>query len=99
MAGFAQHTRIRARPGKGDELLAKFVEAADLQHHNPACELTLVSESPDDADVVYLTEVWASAEDHERARNSPEVQAWAKGMPELVDGPPETTRLDPVALR
>src|SRR3954469_25382871 len=99
MAGFAQHTRIRARPGKRDELLAKFVEAADMQHHNPACELSLVSSSPDDPDAVFLTEVWASEADWEEARNTPEVQSWAKAMPELVDGPPDTTRLDPAALR
>ena len=99
MASFGQHTRIRARPGKHHELLAKFVEAADLQQDNPACELSLVSTSPDEPDVVFLTEVWASAEDWEQARESPEVKAWAEDMPELVDGPPDTTRLDPVAQR
>jgi quinol monooxygenase YgiN len=99
MAKFGQHTRIRAKPGKGEALVAKFVEAAEMQRDNPACDLTLVSAAPDDPDVVFLTEVWASEEEHERARTSPEVQAWAKDMPELVDGPPETTPLDPVAIR
>ncbi len=99
MARFGQHTKIRARPGKRDALLAKFTEAAEMQHENPACELTLVCASPDDPDVVFLTEVWASEEEHERARTSPEVQAWAKDMPELVDGPRDSTRLDPRALR
>jgi quinol monooxygenase YgiN len=99
VAGFGQHTRIRARPGKHPELLAKFVEAAEMQQDNPACELTLVSTSPEDPDVVFLTEVWTSAEEHERARTSAEVQAWAKDMPELVDGPPDTTRLDPAVIR
>jgi quinol monooxygenase YgiN len=98
MARFAQHTRIRARLGKREELIAKFTEAGELQHHNPACELTLVSASPDDPDVVFLTEVWTSAEEHERARQSPEVQAWAQGMPELVEGPPDSARLDPRSL-
>ena len=90
---FAQHTRLRARPGKRDALAAKFLEAAELQAENPACELSLVSRSPDDEDVVFLTEVWASAEEHERARNSDAVQAWARDMPTLVAGPPETTPL------
>jgi quinol monooxygenase YgiN len=99
MARFAQHSRIRAKAGKGEALAAKFVEAADMQRDNPACELTLVSVSPDEPDVVFLTEVWASEADHERARNSSEVQAWAKEMPELVDGPPEITPLDPLAIR
>jgi quinol monooxygenase YgiN len=99
VARFGQHTRILARAGKRDALLAKFTEAAEMQAGNPACELTLVSGSPDDPDVVFLTEVWTSEDEHERARTSPEVQAWAKDMPELVDGPPDTTRLDPRALR
>jgi quinol monooxygenase YgiN len=75
------------------------VEAADMQRDNPACELSLVSTSPDDPGAVFLTEVWATEGDWEDARNTPEVQAWATAMPELVDGPPHTTRLDPAALR
>jgi quinol monooxygenase YgiN len=94
MTRFAQHTRIRARPGKREELIAKFLEAAEMQRDNPANELTLVSSSPEDEDVVYLTEVWTSAEEHEQARQSDEVQAWAADMPSLVDRPPETTPLD-----
>jgi quinol monooxygenase YgiN len=75
------------------------VEAADLQADNPACELSLVSTTPGDADAVFLTEVWASEEDWAHARESPEVQEWASDMPSLVDGPPETIRLDPAAMR
>jgi quinol monooxygenase YgiN len=93
---FAQHTRIAARAGRHGELVAKFAEAADMQASNPACELTLVSTSPGDPDAVFLTEVWTSAEEHRRATQSPEVQAWAAGMPELVDGPAQTTPLDVV---
>jgi quinol monooxygenase YgiN len=99
VAEFAQHTRIQAKPGRGEALRDKFVEAADMQRDNPACELTLVSASPADPDVIFLTEVWASEADHEHARNSPEVQEWAKEMPDLVDGPPQTTALDPVVIR
>ena len=54
-----------------------------------------VSSSPEEDDVVFLTEVWSSAEDHERARDSPEVQDWAESMPSLVAGPPESSLLDP----
>ena len=64
-----------------------------MQRDNPACELMLVSSSPEEEDVVFLTEVWSSPEDHEAARQSDEVQTWAKDMPALVDGPPETTAL------
>jgi quinol monooxygenase YgiN len=64
-----------------------------MQGDNPACELMIVSSSPEEDDVVFLTEVWTSAEEHERARQSPEVQAWAAQMPALVAGPPEITAL------
>jgi quinol monooxygenase YgiN len=84
---------LRARAGKRDELVAKFLEVSDMQRDNPACELMLVSSWPDEDDIVFLTEVWTSAEEHERARNSPEVEAWAADMPSLVAGPPETTLL------
>jgi quinol monooxygenase YgiN len=84
---------LRARAGKRDELVAKFLEVADMQRDNPACQLMLVSSSPEEDDAVFLTEVWTSAEEHDRARQSSEVQAWAAEMPSLVAGPPESTRL------
>jgi quinol monooxygenase YgiN len=93
MTRFAQHARIRARPGKRDELVAKYLEVGEMQGDNPACELMIVSSSPEEDDIVFLTEVWTSEEEHERARESEEVQAWAAGMPELVAGPPEITPL------
>ena len=94
MGRFAQHSRLKAAPGKREELISKFLEAAEIQRDNPACELMFVSASPGDPDVVYLTEVWTSAEEHERARTSPEIAAWAKSMPPLVAGPPVSTPLD-----
>src|SRR3954452_21865246 len=96
MPRFAQHSRIRARAGKRDDLVAKFTEVAVIQRDNPACELSPVSTSPEDEASVFLTEVWASADEHERARQSPEVEAWAADMPALVDVPPETTPLEVV---
>jgi quinol monooxygenase YgiN len=73
--------------------VAKFLQVTDMQRDNPACELMLVSASPDEDDIVFLTEVWTSPEEHERARQSSEVQAWAAQMPSLVAGPPEITAL------
>ena len=94
MSRFAQHTRLLAVPGKRGELVAKFLESAEAQRGNPACELMLVSAASDSADVVYLTEVWSSEAEWEQARRSPAVQAWAASMPSLVGGPPESTALE-----
>jgi quinol monooxygenase YgiN len=94
MSRFAQHTRLVATPGKRDELVAKFLEAAEIQRDNPDCELMLVSTAPDSAGVVYLTEVWSSENAWERARQSPPIQAWAASMPALVGSPPDSVPLD-----
>jgi quinol monooxygenase YgiN len=75
---FAQHTRLVAAPGKRDELVAKFLEAAEIQRGNPACELMLVSTAPDAPDVVYLTEIWSAEDAWEQARRRPEIQAWGR---------------------
>lgn len=93
---FGQHSRLKAAPGRRAELVARFQEAARIQADNSACELMFVSVAADDEDGVYLTEVWASEAEHTRARESAEIQEWAQGMPELVAGPPETERLEPV---
>jgi quinol monooxygenase YgiN len=85
---FAQHTTLVATRGNAERLVAKFLESVELQRENPACELMVVSRSPDDQDVVYLTEVWSSESEWEAARTSPLITAWAKDMPSLVAAPP-----------
>jgi quinol monooxygenase YgiN len=94
MSRFAQHTRLVAAPGKHEELVAKFLESAEIQRDNPDCELMLVSTAPDAADVVYLTEVWSSEDASEQARRSAPIRAWAASMPALVGGPPESVPLE-----
>jgi quinol monooxygenase YgiN len=96
MSRFAQQTQLVATPGNRDRLVAKFLEAAEIQRDNPSCELMFVSTSATDASVVYLTEVWASEQDWERARRSDAITAWAEGMGLLVAAPPESTSLTPI---
>jgi quinol monooxygenase YgiN len=94
MPRFAQHTRLVAAPGRRNELVAKFLESAEIQRANPDCELMLVSTAPGSADVLYLTEVWSSQQAWEQARSSPLIQEWAASMPPLVGGPPESVPLE-----
>jgi quinol monooxygenase YgiN len=91
---FAQQTTIRARAGRGDDLVRAFLEAAELQRQKPACELMLVGSDASDSDVVYVTEIWSTEADWEAATRSPEIKAWAKATPELVARKPETVRLE-----
>lgn len=96
MSRFAQHTRLVATSGNADRLAGKFLESVEIQRDNPACELMIVSRSPLDDDVVYLTEVWSSESEWDRARRSPVIAEWAEEMPTLVAEPPQTVRLDPL---
>lgn len=85
-----------ASAGNADRLVDKFLESVEIQRGNPDCELMMVSRSSADEDVVYLTEVWSSEATWEAARRSPAIAEWAREMPALVAGPPQSVRLDPV---
>ena len=93
MSRFAQHTKLISKKGNADKLVAKFIEAADLQRDNESCELMLVGKSEADEDVVYVTEVWSSESAWKEARRSKTVTAWAKDMPALVAEWPPSTRI------
>ena len=96
MERFGQHTKLVATRGNAERLASKFIESVEIQRDNAACELMIVSRSPEDDDVVYLTEVWSSESEWEAARSSPAVAEWAMDMPLLVAEPPQAVRLDPV---
>jgi hypothetical protein len=84
---------LRARAGKRDELVAKFFEVADIQRDNLARKLMLVSSSPEEDDVVFLTEVWTAPRSTSVRVRVQKAWAWAAQMPSLVAGPPESTPL------
>jgi quinol monooxygenase YgiN len=94
VAGFGQQTRLVAAKGCADALVAKFIEAAEIQRDNPACDLMIAGKSTTEDDVVYVIEVWASEADWKRARTSDEIAAWAQGMSGLVAVWPKSTRFD-----
>jgi quinol monooxygenase YgiN len=96
MSRFAQHTKLVATQGNSDRLARKFIESVEMQRENPACELMIVSRSPVDDDVVFLTEVWSSESEWDSARSSPAIAEWARDMPSLVAEAPQSVRLDPV---
>ena len=90
---FAQQTKLVSTNGSADKLVAKFLEAAELQSDNPSCELMLVARPESEENVVYLTEVWSTESAWEEARRSDVITAWAEDMPNLVAEPPVSTRL------
>ena len=94
MSRFGQLTRLVAVAEKRDELAAKFLEAAEIHRENADCLLMLVSAAQDSADVVYVTEMWSSEAAWKEARRGRAIQNWwAKSVPALIAGQPETIPL------
>lgn len=85
--------RIRATPGQGPALAAILLEGtADM----PGCRSYVVAQEPDDADALWITEVWDSAEAHRASLALPAVQAAiARGRP-LIAGFDNRTETRPL---
>jgi quinol monooxygenase YgiN len=96
VARFTQQTRLLAKRGSAPALLEKFIEAAQIQQANAACEVMLSGISVSEPDAVYVFEVWSSEAEWEQARASDAITAWSKRMPELVAERPNSMRLDSI---
>jgi quinol monooxygenase YgiN len=75
--------KIIVLPGKRDELAAILVGGITSM---PGCLSYVVAEDPSDADAIWITEVWDSAESHKASLSQPSVKdAIARGRP-LIAG-------------
>jgi quinol monooxygenase YgiN len=75
----ARYGKAVAREGRGEELAALLLAAADELGADPGCELYLVNRQVGSPDVIWVTELWRSQADLdasiERIRGSDEVAA------------------------
>jgi quinol monooxygenase YgiN len=58
MSQVARYAKVTAKPGKGKELAEILLGAAGDLSDDPGCELYLVSQQADDADRLWVTELW-----------------------------------------
>lgn len=81
--------KLTAKPGKGNELAAILIESANAKPPMKGCLQYLVGRDPDNPDVVLVSEVWETKEDHANSLKLDSVRAAiAKAMP-ILDGMPE----------
>ena len=93
---YGMHGRIRAQPGKGDDLETIMLAAADGLRGDAECLLYVVFRDDGDPDAVCVTEAWSTREAHDASLGRESVRAQiAQAMP-LLAGPPDTTELRPV---
>lgn len=85
--------KMRARPGSRDELATILAEGVGGM---PGCLSYVVAHDPDDADAIWVTEVWLSRESHQASLALPSVsEAIARGRP-LIAGFEERIETAPV---
>jgi quinol monooxygenase YgiN len=75
----ARYAKVTAKPGRGDELARRLLDAAEGLREDPGCELYLVNRQADAPEIIWVTELWRSQDDLdasiERIRDSAEVAA------------------------
>ena len=81
--------KLKAKPGKINELASILLQAAKLVSNAKGCHLYIVSKDTRDAGWIWVTEVWDSKDDHD---NSLEIEGCrmliSNAMP-LIEGQPE----------
>ncbi len=71
--------KMKAAPGQRDALIAILLDGVSGM---PGCLSYVVAKAPDDADAIWITEVWDSAESHKASLQLPSVKdAITKGRP------------------
>ena len=89
------YLRMRTTAGRGDALEAVLLRAAELLGDVGECELYLVNRSPEDPDVVWMTEIWETESAHDRILFNDLLDALVSEAMGLLDGPPHITRVTP----
>ncbi|MCR4267334.1 putative quinol monooxygenase [Nitratireductor sp. ZSWI3] len=85
--------KMRAQPGKRDALLEILRKGTGGM---PGCLSYVIARDPQDADAVWITEVWDSEESHRNSLSLPSVQAAIAEARPLIAGFDSSVRTEPV---
>jgi len=88
--------KLTAERGKGDELAAILLEAAELLGTDENCLLYVVNRVDRQPDTVLVTEAWRGEEAHRASLEREEVRALISRAGPLLAGPPEPIRIRPL---
>jgi quinol monooxygenase YgiN/mannose-6-phosphate isomerase-like protein (cupin superfamily) len=81
MSTVGRYAKVTAKPGQGDALAERLLEVAEGLRKTTGCELYVINRSPDEPDVVWVTEIWSSQEQLDAALETDEAKA---GIPEVL---------------
>lgn len=77
--------KLVTKQGNRDKLVAIMSEAAQEMEASDACEAYRVHVSLDEADTVFVYEVWISEDAHQASLETPEVKAYIDQAQPILD--------------
>ncbi len=89
MSKYGLHGKLKANAGNGDKLASILSQASELVSKAQGCNLYLVSRDKQDENTVWVTEVWASKEDHDNSLKMEGVGELISQAIPILDGKPE----------
>lgn len=92
---FALLNQLAAKPGQRERVVEILLESGKLFDDNPACRLYLVAVSDDDANLIWVADLWTSEQEHAEALKAPELRPFVEACMPLLEGMPEQIRLRP----
>ncbi len=93
---YALINKLTAKPGQRDRVVEILLESGQLFDDNPACLLYLVSESVDDPNAIWVSDLWTSKEPHDEALQRPEMRPFINQAMTMLEGMPEQIEARPV---
>ena len=99
MSGVGRFVKFTAQPGRGDELAALLLRAADSLRDAAGCELCVVNRAKADPDVAWVTELWLDQSSLDASLELLQTEAGRAQIAEvtaLLAGPPERIDVEPL---
>lgn len=85
---YGLHGKLVAKQGTGEDLVEILLEAARLMQTAKGCHLYAVGIDPENADEIWVTEIWDNKEAHDNSLQLPGVKELiGKAIP-ILDGSP-----------
>ena len=89
MNQYLLHGKLSALSGKGDDLEKILLEASQLMSSAKGCKLYMVSRDVNQAEDIWITEIWDSKEDHDNSLSVPGVKELIGQAMPILDGMPQ----------
>ena len=89
MNKYGIQVKFTATHGQGATLAEVLLEAANLIRTAPGCRVYAISQAKDNPDIVAVTEVWDSKEDHDNSLSLEGVKELVGRAIPLLAAPPE----------